>query len=142
MKRIVVILIVIIVIIILFVFYKNINGPNLKIITEKEEYNLGGDLKINITNHFDKKLCFSSCYPYYFEKKSDSEWTAYQWLVCKKDDLIELCIDLDEKKGFNLIVDTIDKGAHRIAVPVCIECDYNEEFRPELWFYSNEFIVK
>ena len=40
------------------------------VITDKSEYQLGGILKIKIENNSRKTVCFSSCYPYLFEKKT------------------------------------------------------------------------
>jgi len=35
----------------------------------------------------------------------------------------------------------MDKGPHRLAIPVCVECNINETFREAERFYSNEFMI-
>ncbi len=114
------------------------------ILTERKEYQNGENLKLKITNNTGKKLCFSTCFPYYLERK-DEKWKSYPYIECKRDDIHNGCIEDKKDKGFELVLpreEDIEPGLHRIAVPVCVECKEGEVFKEETWFYSNEFIIK
>ena len=64
-------------------FPQNNSVKKTKIITDKNKYETGDILKVEIKNGFKTDICFSSCYPYYFEKKgvrridSHSEYYAF-----------------------------------------------------------------
>ena len=67
--------------------------------TDKGEYALGESLKVKIANNTKDKLCFSTCYPYYFEKK-DEEWTGYKYEECPQEDMVDSCVEAEEVKAF------------------------------------------
>jgi len=112
------------------------------VLTDKTGYANGDSLKVKIENRLGEKICFSSCYPYYFEKKiSESMWKSYSYSDCEAINLVENCINPKEVKAFELVLPTLEKTSHRLAIPVCIECNPQEPFRQEQWFYSDEFTV-
>ena len=113
------------------------------VITDKNEYELGGILKIKIENNSRKTICFSSCYPYLFERKN-GEWESYRYAECSDEDITEVCISPKGIKAFELSVPLfpIKEGSHRLVVPACIGCDRNERFEENQKFYSNDFIIK
>lgn len=111
------------------------------VITDAEVYKIGSALKVKIENNSNKDICFSSCYPYYFEKKS-GEWIFYNYEACPKKDLANYCIDSKTVKAFELIIPSISAGIHRIAVSACIECNTSELFKQDQKFYSNNFDIK
>ena len=123
---------------------------SINIITDKLEYEAEEVLKVKIENNSKKSICFSSCYPYYLEKKTcpdavegkEEKWETYSYIKCLTDNLIERCVIPEEVKTFELILPLIDKGCHRLAVPVCVECNINETFREDKRFYSDEFIIR
>jgi len=113
------------------------------VITDKNEYELGGILKIKIENNSRKTICFSSCYPYLFERKN-GEWEGYHYIKCLSEDIAKICISPKDIKAFELSVPLfpIKEGSHRLAIPACIGCDRNERFEENQKFYSNDFIIK
>lgn len=111
------------------------------VITEKTEYKIGDIIKVKIENNLKKNICFSSCYPYYLEKKGE-EWKSYNYMDCPDSDLVKDCIDSRQVKAFELIAHPIEEGLHRLAISVCIGCNLDEVFREDQKFYSNEFIVR
>ena len=111
------------------------------IITDKQEYQIGTPLKVKIVNNDGKKICFSSCYPYYFEKKNE-KWEDYQYENCPDSNLVEKCIAPKEVRAFELVIPQLDKGIHRLAIPACIDCSLKEKFKEDKKFYSNDFIIK
>lgn len=113
-----------------------------KVITDKKEYKMGDALKIKIENNLREKICFSSCFPYYWEKKQGEEWKGYPYVDCPTPNLVEKCSDPKQIKTFELTVPFIETGTHRLAIPICIECNLQEAFKGSQWFYSNDFIVK
>ena len=131
--------------VILIVFSTSLNfetgGLKTKAVTDKEEYQIGGDLKVKIENDSAKSICFSSCYPYYFEKKRIG-WKAYPYIECPYSDLAAVCVDPKQVKAFELDIPGLEKGDHRLAIPACVGCSLNEAFRKDQWFYSNGFIIK
>ena len=87
-------------------------------------------------------ICFSSCYPYSLEKINDTSY-FYQYNSCPFPDVAETCVSPGEIKSFELFLDKIgiEKGAHRLALPVCVGCGLKESFRKDKIFYSNEFTI-
>ena len=112
-----------------------------KIITDRNEYKTGDILKVEIKNGLKTGICFSSCYPYYFEKK-DGTWKSFQYMTCPKEDLVEKCADSRQVKAFELSLSNVNKGIYRLAIPTCVGCNLQDKFRKDKWFYSNEFILK
>jgi len=113
--------------------------------TDKTEYKRGENPKITIENRFKNNICFSSCYPYYLEKnKEDRKFTAYEYGACYDLDKAKDCILPGRAKAFELFLEDISlgEGIYRIAIPACIGCSIEENFRKDDWLYSNEFIMK
>ncbi len=113
------------------------------IITDKNEYKLGDVLKVKIENNSGKAICFSSCYPYFFERK-DKEWSSYRYVDCLDKNLTEICINSKQIKAFELSIPSslIEEGYHRLAIPACMGCDRNETFEESQKLYSNDFEIK
>jgi len=130
--------IVVLIVIIVTNSYRHMEG--VEILTDRTEYKIGDPLKVKIENKGDDKLCFSSCYPYYIEKKNGG-WKSYNYIACSQDNKVERCIDPKEVKAFELTVPPIEKGEHRLAIPACVGCQIQEEFESDKWFYSNEFKI-
>jgi len=114
---------------------------SVEITTTENEYKTGAVLVINIKNNSDQKICFSSCYPYYFEQQNQG-WKSYSYASCPKPDLNENCTEPRAVKSFEIILPALQNGVHRLAVPVCIGCVIRETFKEQKWFYSNEFVIK
>ena len=116
---------------------------SVNIITDKTEYKLGDILKVKIENNSGKTICFSSCYPYIFERKN-GEWESYHYVDCLDKDVTKICVGPKKIKAFELSVPflLIEKESHRLAIPACIGCNFNEEFRENQKLYSNDFIIK
>lgn len=112
-----------------------------KIITDTESYNKGDSLKIKIENNLNKSVCFSSCYPYYFEKKN-GEWVDYDYMNCPNGDLPKDCIDSKNTKAFELVIPDVGEGIHRLALSACLGCNFEDSFKEDQKFYSNTFIIK
>jgi hypothetical protein len=109
--------------------------------TDKTEYKGGEVLRLRIENDFLENICFSSCYPYYLERK-DGKWESYKYVECRRFDGNGHCIDAQDEKFFELTLPKVKKGIHRLSVPVCGGCASTEEFKEEKRFYSNEFLIK
>lgn len=135
------IVIVVVIIIIGSYFSQNIKPKEIKVITEKKEYQLGEALKIKIENNLKKVICFSSCYPYYFEKK-DGGWISYHYESCPNSDLVDSCINPKQVKAYEIVTPALKTGLHRLALPACLGCSAQEKFHGDKWLYSNEFILK
>lgn len=110
-------------------------------ITEKTEYKMGDTIKVKIENNLKKNICFSSCYPYYLERKN-GEWESYRYIECPDSDLIESCVNSGEVKAFEFTMPSVGTGLHRLVIPACIGCSPGENFREDQKFYSNEFVIK
>ncbi len=128
--------------VILIFYYKLSNKKEIQIITDKNEYLAGEPLKIKIKNQTKKEICFSSCYPYYLERK-EKEWKAYSYDACPYKDKAVYCLKPRLVKAFQISIPSkvIEKGIHRLAIPVCLNCQPNNDFKQEKWFYSNKFII-
>jgi len=110
--------------------------------TDKKEYSKTEALKVKIKNNLSQNICFSSCYPYYLENKENQEWKSYPYRNCESQDLIEKCIEPKKQKAFEIDFPLAEAGFHRIALPVCADCQLDQEFQETQRFYSNEFEIK
>ncbi len=129
--------------IVLISYYKLSNEKKIQIITDKNKYSTGELLKVKIKNQSNKEICFSSCYPYYFERK-EKGWKAYSYDACLHKDKAVYCLKPNLVKAFQLSIPkkVIKKGVvHRLAIPICVTCKPNNNFKQEEWFYSNKFII-
>lgn len=113
---------------------------SVNVITDKTEYSNEDVLKVKIENGLKEKICFSSCYSYYFEKKNTG-WESYNYPECLTENLSKECVDSKKVKAFEIKLPPLEKGTHRLAIPVCSECNVQEKFREDKWLYSNEFII-
>jgi len=131
----------ILVLVILLSIFIPRNVESVNVLTDNENYDIGDSLKVKIENKTENNICFSSCYPYYFEKK-ESAWNNYRYQKCLKDDIVENCVRPNEVKAFEVKIPSLEKGTHRMVIPLCTECDLNNSFNENERFYSNEFIIK
>lgn len=96
---------------------------------------------VKIENRTNKKICFSSCYPYYLERKNN-DWKSYLYDNCSRLDLIGNCVKPEKEKYFQIDdLSYTKEGLHRLAVPVCLGCSLAENFIENKRFYSNEFLI-
>jgi len=133
---------------IFWLFLKNLNKyirysfTSVFIFTEKSKYLSGENLKLKIENNSGETICFSTCYPYFLEKK-DKNWEDYPYVECDFTNTHDGCIEDKKIKAFELTLPKeIEKGVHRIAIPVCKDYKPGEAFKEESIFYSNEFLIK
>jgi len=116
-------------------------SASLIITTEKAEYLAGDNLRLKIKNDSGKELCFSTCYPYFLERKEEN-WERYNYVECKQTNIHNGCIKSEKEKAFELTLPEVEAGLHRLVVPVCSEYKPEEGFKEETEFYSNEFLIK
>lgn len=134
--------IIIVVIVLLGVYsYQISKTAEVNVKTEKTEYRAGEALRVKIENNLRDNICFSSCYPYYFEKK-DGEWLSYQYEDCPNGDLVEICIEPKQVKAYEIITPALKTGFHRLALPACLDCAIQEKFHEDKWLYSNDFVIQ
>lgn len=114
---------------------------NVLIQTDKTEYQSGDNLKVKIKNNLWQTISFSSCYPYYLERKNEN-WERYPYVECQSLNLNGNPIIPGKEKMFEISLPTVPEGLHRLSIPVCISCKENEPFREDKVFYSNEFLIK
>jgi len=115
-----------------FISFKN----SISVKLEKVEYKTVEEGKVKITNDSGRKICFSSCYPFYFEKNG----IATNYADCKKEDLAEKCFDKGEK-AFQFSFPNLEEGNYIMAIPVCDSCSEGDKFIKSKWIYSNNFKI-
>jgi hypothetical protein len=145
-KNFIPILIIVFLILFVIIFWMAWKGyqlqkRDLSIVTDKTEYESGGILKVKIKNNFGEQICFSSCYPYLLESKNE-KWESYKYVECQKLNGNGHCMKAGELKAFELTLPQISDGSHRLAIPVCIDCQSEGNFKEDMRFYSNEFTIK
>ncbi len=112
------------------------------IITERPSYTSNAELSLAVKDILPNRICFSSCYPYFFERQ-DKEWVAYDYNnKCDHPDMIESCLEPDYAKFFSILLPSLDPGVHRILIPVAINREVGDFFHKDELYYSNDFIVK
>jgi len=122
-------------------WYHYRSEERITIVTDKEEYKPEDNLKVVIRNDSSQKICFSSCYPYYLERRN-GQWESYKYVECFDFDSNGNCIQAKKEQAFELILPKVEEGLHRLAIPVCMGCESAEEFKEDQRFYSNEFWIK
>ena len=125
----------------LFAYPEKKEAGGIMVVTDKEKYQIGEDLKVRIENQLEELVCFSSCYPYYIQKK-DGNWKNYRYVDCPKEDVIEKCVEPNQVKAFELTLPPVKQGLHRLAISACVGCYFNGKFRETQKSFSNPFIVK
>ena len=145
-RNILIILIVGILIFFLLIIWMGWQGFKLQkgeilVTTDKKEYIGGGILKVKIKNNFGQNTCFSSCYPYYLQRRNKI-WESYKYDECHRFNGNGYCINSGEEKAFELTLPQISEGFYRLAIPVCIGCQSEDTFREDNRFYSNQFTIK
>ncbi len=118
-------------------------GGESSVTIEAEEYKAGDEMKITVKNNYlASEICFSSCYPYLFQKKVDGSWKEYSYEDCDFEDKIVECVPPLRRKTFRARVDEISRGTHRLSVPICKDCNLGTIFQEEKQLYSNEFEMR
>ncbi len=143
-KKIFIILIALIILVAVFLVWQKYNTLQVEILikTDKTEYEKEGILRVKIQNNFGKTICFSSCYPYYLERKIDERWESYSYAECREFNSNSDCIDAKKQKAFELVLPNVPAGLHRLAIPACLNCKIEDIFRKDKEFYSNTFLIK
>lgn len=117
------------------------DGADISIITEKQEYAPGDNVRLKIRNGFNESIGFSLCYPYYLERQ-DGEWETYNYEECQGFNSNNYNIAARRSKFFELTLPPTVDGNHRLRIPVCVGCRKGDVFRNDLIFYSNEFQIQ
>ena len=111
------------------------------VVTDKDSYAKGKDvLKVKIENTSSEKVCFSSCSPFYLQKKDD-DYDGFDYNKCSQD-VVETCIDPSEIKAFAINLPPRVEGEYLLAIPACVGCNVQQTFREDQKIYSNEFVIK
>jgi len=118
-----------------------VSEGGIAIITDKEEYLPGDELKVKIENNSEDKVCFSSCYPYFIQKENGN-WKDYRYEDCPEENLVEKCIEPKTVRAFELTIPQIPEGYHRLSIGACLNCQLNEVFKNTRELFSNKFIIK
>jgi len=77
-----------------------------------------------------------------FAKKTDDSWTKYNYGECQNTDTSAFCISSHGFKKFQLPLENVETGTHRLMIPVCTTCQEGQLFHEDQVIYSNEFIVR
>ena len=114
-------------------------NPIVAVEIQSSSYKGGENGKVKISNGLDKKICFSSCYPYYLEIEKAGSFESYPYLECEGKDLSGECVYPNDARMFEFPLEMSESGKHRMAIPYCMDCEQGSEFKKENWAYSNEF---
>ncbi|MCX6765127.1 MAG: hypothetical protein NT148_01130 [Candidatus Nealsonbacteria bacterium] len=123
-----------------FIYFK-LSVSKTAAVMDKGEYKANEDGRIKIRNGFSGKICFSSCYPFYFDKENSGTWQGVKYDGCVKDDLAEKCVDINGTKAFKCVFPDLEAGNYRLAIPVCNNCNENDKFISNDWIYTNTFKI-
>ena len=119
-----------------------VSEKGVRAVTDKKEYIKGRDsLKVKIENSSEEKICFSSCVPFYLQKKDDG-YDGFNYQNCTEEDVVETCVDPSGVKAFAIDIPSKVQGEYLLAIPACIGCSTHQRFEEDQKIYSNEFIIK
>lgn len=108
----------------------------------KQIYSKGEQVRITVRNNTLEQICFSSCYPYYLQRK-DEDWKSYNYPDCPEKNLSIPCITSGETKQFEFTLEeSLPSELHRIAIPIDKNGERGEEFGENKKVYSEPFDVK
>lgn len=110
-------------------------------VTDKTEYKGEESLQLKVKNGLTANICFSSCYPYYLERK-EGKWIRYDYQECNYVDVVERCLNPRKERTFGITLPSLKVGVHRLAIPICKNCKVGNEFGMTQTIYSNEFEIK
>lgn len=127
--------------IVLGLFFILERSKGVEVSTDKNSYGAGNALTVSIKNNLGGEICFSSCYPYYLEKKR-SDWVDYDYDECLKRDEVAKCIRQGDVKTFKIVLTQSETGEHRLKIPVCVECQIGQDFKADKVYYSNSFQIQ
>jgi len=116
-------------------------GSGVEIVIRKDAYNQGEALQLKITNNLSESICFSSCYPYFLERKIQGEWQAYQYDPCPWQDTNEKCIEAKSVKAFELSLNGAKEGEHRLVIPISKNGIEGDDFKEAKRFHSPVFTI-
>jgi hypothetical protein len=140
-KTIKTVIILIALFVVLFLSYLYLRSTSeVVLMTDKFEYVEGENPKIKISNNTEETVCFSSCYPFYLERK-DEEWARYKYDICDKEDRASYCIEAKGNKTFEVLTPYAEPGIHRIQVSACLSCEIGQNFVIGENYYSNDFKI-
>jgi len=111
-------------------------------LTDKAEYGLQEPIKVEIKNNTGGAICFSSCYPYYVERKNNADWKRDDYPGCAEKDVAKSCVGSRQTKAFQISDAGLAAGTYRLAISVCLRCSESQDFKIGRWVYSNAFIIK
>lgn len=123
-----------------FVYFKN-TASKISALMDKDEYASGAEGKVRISNEFSGNICFSSCFPFYFERESGGNWQRGAYGECGKDDLAEKCFSGNKIKAFKFTFPGLESGSYRLAIPICSGCKEGDKFSSDKWIYTNIFKI-
>ncbi|MCX6760288.1 MAG: hypothetical protein NTW46_03015 [Candidatus Nealsonbacteria bacterium] len=123
-----------------FIYFKSSAGKTIAVM-DKEEYGANEDGRVKIKSSLSGEICFSSCYPFYFEKETNGNWEGIAYDKCEEDDLSEKCFDGNKVKAFRFVFPDLKAGNYRLAIPVCDNCKEGDKFLSNKWIYSNIFKI-
>jgi hypothetical protein len=137
-------IIIITAIIVLFaisIIYFKITAGKTGVVMDKTGYKVDEEGRVKITNSFSEIICFSSCYPFYFEKENNGIWESIAYNSCETEDFAEKCLESRKVKAFKFTFPGLEAGNYRLAIPVCDNCKEGDKFSSSKWIYSNAFII-
>lgn len=116
--------------------------PPVSIELNKQMYNRGEEIRITVRNNSFGQICFSSCFPYYLQRK-DKNWHSYDYPSCPEKNMNIPCLSSGQTRKFKFeLGQSLQDGLHRIAVPINKKATAGEGFEEDQKVHSPPFEVK
>jgi len=114
-----------------------------RVVIDRDTYQVGESLEVAVENDFDRDICFSSCYPYVMEtKRENGQWDEYDYPDCLEAARAVDCVPPREFKKFRIRLEDAAAGVHRLKIAACVGCAANESFKSQQVLYSDIFQIK
>lgn len=109
----------------------------------QQNYEKGEQVELTIRNNTSEQICFSSCFPYYLQRRKNDKWVTYDYPSCSDEDLSTSCISPSQVKKFRLTLEKyVRANSHRFAIPIFKGGEKGEKFEETERIYSEPFEVK
>ena len=125
-----------------FLWGRRATRSDVSVELSKDIYKRGEEMQLTVGNNSFKKICFSTCFPYYLQYKEEN-WNTYNYPSCSEKNLNMPCVSPGESKTFSFSLNKkLREKIHRLAIPINRGGEKGSKFEEDQKVHSEIFDVK